>query len=152
MATLATLYEIKNKEGEIINMDVNSVVISGRITKELEISQTKNGTKVCNFSLAINNGRDKEADYIDCTLYGTAICESLDRFATKGTGLIVQERIKTDKYQVDGQNRISTFVLVNNFRVMDRWKTNAAQNGTENEDGSYPEENMSYPYYEGGTI
>ena len=133
-------------------MDINSVVISGRITKELEISQTKNGTKVCNFSLAINNGREKEVDYIDCTLYGTAICESLNSFATKGTGLIVQGRIKTDKYQVDKQNRISTFVLVNNFRVMDCWKINTAQNGTGNENGSKPEDNMSYPYYEGGMI
>lgn len=85
MATLATLHETKYKEREDKKvMDVNSVVVSGRITKELEFNQTKNGTKVCNFSLAINNGRDKEADYIDCTLYGTAICDSLDRFATKG--------------------------------------------------------------------
>lgn len=104
-------------------MDFNRVIVSGRLTKDFEIKHTNSGKSVINFSIAINNGNEQAPDYVDCTIYGDKKCETLEKFACKGTGILIEGKWKTDKYQVDGQTRTTNFLLVGAFKILDNWRT-----------------------------
>ena len=49
---------------------INRAIIVGRITKDLELRKTQNGTSVVSFTLAVNRSIKKEgqpeADFINC--------------------------------------------------------------------------------------
>ncbi len=86
-------------------ININSVTLVGRITKEIELRKTQSNTSVCNFTVAVDrrftqNG-EKQADFISCIAWKQG-AEFLDRYATKGTIVSVEGRIQTRTY--DGQN------------------------------------------------
>ena len=86
-------------------ININSVTLVGRITKEIELRKTQSNTSVCNFTVAVDrrftqNG-EKQADFISCIAWKQG-AEFLDRYATKGTIVSVEGRSQTRTY--DGQN------------------------------------------------
>ena len=43
-------------------MNINSVILVGRLTKDPELRYTPNGTACCQFSLAVGNGKGKDGE------------------------------------------------------------------------------------------
>lgn len=84
---------------------MNSISISGNITKDAETRYLQNGDAVANFSVADNQGKDKPAIFWNCSLFGKR-AESLVPYLTKGQSVTVvgniSEREWTDK---DGNKR-----------------------------------------------
>ena len=56
--------------------DLNKVIITGRLTRDSELRETKNGTAVTDVSVASNRiwskagDRQEEATFVDVTLWG----------------------------------------------------------------------------------
>ena len=53
---------------------LNSVILMGRITQDLELRQTPNGVSVVSFSLAVERnfakqGEERATDFIDCVAW-----------------------------------------------------------------------------------
>ena len=46
-------------------MDLNKVILCGRLTKDIEVKYLQNGTAVGNFSLAVNRRVKKNEQWID---------------------------------------------------------------------------------------
>ena len=67
---------------------MNNIVLSGRLTKKVEVKFTKNGKEVVNASIAVNRNRkdangERIVDYFDFTVWGkTAVY--LANFTDKG--------------------------------------------------------------------
>lgn len=104
-------------------LQLNDVRLCGRLTADVELKQTQNGTPVCSFSLAINRrvAKDKpqEADFIDCVAWrGTA--EFISKYFKKGSSLYIsgslQKRYWTEN---SGQKRYVTEVIVEEARFVD---------------------------------
>ena len=104
-------------------LQLNEVRLCGRLTADVELKQTQNGTPVCSFSLAINRrvAKDKpqEADFIDCVAWrGTA--EFISKYFKKGSSLYIsgslQKRYWTDN---NGQKRYVTEVIVEKAKFVD---------------------------------
>ena len=104
-------------------LQLNEVRLCGRLTADVELKQTLNGTPVCSFSLAINRrvARDKpqEADFIDCVAWrGTA--EFIAKYFKKGSSLYIsgslQKRYWSDN---NGQKRYVTEVIVEKAEFVD---------------------------------
>lgn len=72
------------------------LTIAGNVGKDAKLNRPGSGDPVLNFSIAVDNGKDKDgqsrpATWFDCSLWGKR-AESLERYITKGTKLTVSGR------------------------------------------------------------
>lgn len=96
---------------------MNVIAISGNISKDAEIRYTTTGDPVANFSIADNQGKDKEAIFWNAGLYGKR-AESLSKFLTKGQAVTISGTIFTNKYMdKNGIERIGYNVRVNDVAL-----------------------------------
>lgn len=113
---------------------MNRVTISGRLTKDLELKQSKNGVAVANFTLAVNSrykGKS-EADFIPCVLFGAA-AEHAVEYLKKSTKIEVEGRLQSGSYMV-GDRRVSTMSLVvSHWEFAERKMPTAAETPAETE-------------------
>ena len=117
---------------------MNSIVLSGRLTKKPELRTTQSGTSLCSFSLAIKRDKD-HTDFIDCTCYGK-VAENLVKYQDKGSIIELNGRLENYTYQdKDGRNRLKTFVSVGMINYISQPQT--SDNGAKN-DQNDPYESM----------
>lgn len=89
---------------------MNIATISGNLTKDIELSQTKTGKHVTRFCLGVR--RDKEAtDFINCEAWG-AVADLLDKYCSKGSKIGVCGKIRNVSYEKDGKTVYKTYILV----------------------------------------
>lgn len=97
------------------NLNLNNVVLGGRLTADVELKQTPSGVSVCSFTLAIDRrgaqDEQKKTDFIDCVAWrGTA--EFISRYFSKGSCLCIigsiQKRQWTDQ---SGNKRYATEIV-----------------------------------------
>ena len=72
------------------------LIIAGNVGKDAILRRTNSGDAVLGFSLAVDNGKDKngnkrDATWYDCSIWGKR-AESLERHITKGTKLTLTGR------------------------------------------------------------
>ena len=106
---------------------MNTIALTGRITKELELKETTTGKKVSEFSLAVNRVGQEQADFINCQVWGTQ-AENLAKYQGKGSLVGVVGSLRTDTYEVEGTKRYKTYVLVSNVEYLSAKKEENAQN------------------------
>lgn len=92
---------------------MNSVVLMGRITKDLELKDVGSTTMV-KFNLAVNRKKKDEADFINCVAFGKT-ADIICKYCKKGTQIVVEGRIQTGSYEKEGKKVYTTDVIVNNF-------------------------------------
>jgi single-strand DNA-binding protein len=104
---------------------MNKVVLIGRITKDLELRKTKSDKSVCEFTLATNRVGSEDADFISCMVWNQQ-AENLCKFQGKGSLIAVFGELRTDSYEIEGQKRYKTYVLVSNVEFLSK-KTESTQ-------------------------
>lgn len=100
---------------------MNKCVLLGRIATDVELRKTQTGIESCVFTIAINNGKDKngnerEADFIPCRAWRETAC-FIAKWFSKGKMILVEGKFKTDKYQHKKYPDVTvynSYVLVNN--------------------------------------
>ena len=107
---------------------LNKVIIMGRITRDLEIRQSQNGTSVLKFSVAVDRdmGKDKEksADFINCVAFGKR-AEFINQYFGKGRMIAIEGNIRTGTYEdKDGNKRYTTDVWVDDVSFTGESKQN----------------------------
>ena len=84
--------------------DINVFVVSGRLTKDIELSYTEGGTAIGKFSIASNSAKKKgekweeEVTYFNCVLWDKR-AEKLAEYMTKGLPVTVQGRVEIKEYK-----------------------------------------------------
>ena len=116
---------------------MNNVQLVGRITKDIELKQTKGGKAYCNFSLAVAREFNKEeTDFINCVAWEKK-AETIEKYVKKGHKFGVIGRIQIDKKD----NVYYTKVIVEKIYFLEGNKneTSATQNKKETEeDDDFP--------------
>ena len=89
---------------------MNQISLIGRLTKDIELSQTNNGKSVTNFTLAVNRNfknsqGEREADFINCQAWGKQ-AELLANYLSKGSQLGLVGRIQTRNYENQNGQRV----------------------------------------------
>ncbi len=96
---------------------MNTISLTGRITKDLELKCTPSGKYVCEFNLAVNRIGSETTDFITCQVWGTQ-AENLAKYQSKGSLIGIIGSIRVDTYEVEGQKRYKTYVLANNVEYL----------------------------------
>lgn len=81
---------------------MNKIIITGRITRDLELKTSSTGSEYMNFSVAVDRSRkdkdgNKQTDFFKVSVFGkTAVfCNT---YFKKGDGINVCGRMESDKY------------------------------------------------------
>ena len=102
-----------------MSADQNNINLTGRIVRDAEVRQTKNGKAVCNVALAVNGyRREDETTFFDLTLFDGKT--GVAQFLKKGTRVAVNGRLKPRKFtRKDGTEGFGLEVAVNDLTLLD---------------------------------
>jgi len=104
--------------------DINRVIIIGRLTKDVEMRQTPNGTSVTTFSVANNrtynaNGERKEqVSFFNCVAWAKT-AEIISTYVKKGQRIGIEGRLQQRSWEdKDGNKRSVVEINVENFQFL----------------------------------
>lgn len=102
---------------------MNRVCLVGRLTKDVDLRYTPNGTAVASFTLAVdrnykNAQGEKETDFIPCVVF-RQLAELCANYLSKGKMAAVDGRIQTRNYDgKDGKKVYVTEVIAENVQFL----------------------------------
>lgn len=138
------------------NLNLNKVVLAGRLTADPELKQTQSGISVLSFTLAVNrryvpkstDGQQQaqpQADFISLVAWRQS-AEFISRYFHKGSSLCVIGSIQTRTWQdQQGQKRYATEVVVDEAMFVDS-KGESSGGGSQ----SYTPEAYAAPSFSSG--
>ena len=90
-----------------------AVTLAGNVSQDAEVRHTPKGDAVAQWSVASNQGKDKPAIFLRCTLFGKRAESALPSYLTKGTPVTVMGLMTQNKYtDKNGQEKVSYEVKV----------------------------------------
>lgn len=104
-------------------MSVNKVMLIGRVGSDVTI-RTAGDQKVASFTLATSEkykGKDgnmvENTEWHNISIWGK-LAEVAEKYVTKGTQLYIEGKIKTEKYQKDGQDKFIVRIVANSMQLL----------------------------------
>lgn len=120
------------------NLNLNKVVLCGRLTADPELKQTQSGISVVSFTLAVNRRRfqssgdasqAQQADFIRLVAWRQT-AEFINKYFKKGSALCVTGSIQTRTWtDQQGQKRNDTEVVVDEAMFVDGRNEGGAMQG-----------------------
>mgnify|MGYP002714764422 FL=1 len=105
-------------------MDMNRVVLVGRLTKDAELRYTPSGVAVATFTLAVNRPftnqqGEREADFVNVVAWRKT-AENVANYTTKGSLVAIDGRLQTRSYEKDGRRVYVAEVVADNVQFLAR--------------------------------
>ena len=126
---------------------INKVILIGNLGRDPEVRHFDNGGVVARFPVATNESyRDKNNEWQTITEWHDVVvwrnlAERAERQLRKGSLVYVEGKLTHRKWtDRDGNDRYSTEVVANTFRIMDRRDSESSRTET----GSFPGETSAY--------
>ncbi len=132
---------------------INRVVLTGRLTRDVELRYTQSGTAVASFVMAVdrsytNSNGDREADFINAVIWRKP-AENFANFFGKGSLVGIDGRLQSRSYEDQNkQRRYVTEVVVESFTFLESRSDSDARRNKQNENTSYTRNNNSNPFGE----
>ena len=100
-----------------MSWDINQVILVGRLAKDPELRYTQQGTPVCSFSIANNQGQESTS-YFDIVTWNKQ-AENCSQYLSKGKQIAVNGRLSQRKWQdQNGQNRYKIEIIANTVQFL----------------------------------
>ena len=108
-------------------MNINSVILVRRLTKDPEVTYTPNGTGCCQFNLAVGNGKDKDGEERPASFPNIVVwdkqAENLAKYQKKGNQIAVDGKLQTRSYENEkGVKVYVTEVVARQIQFLDSKK------------------------------
>lgn len=111
------------------NLNLNKVILGGRLTQNPELKQTPSGVMVLNFTIAVNrkyvsknddgSPNQPQADFINCVAWRQQ-ADLISRYFRKGSCICIAGNIQTRTYNdQQGNKRYVTEVVVDELYFVD---------------------------------
>jgi single-strand DNA-binding protein len=104
--------------------DLNQCSFIGRLGAEPDTRYMPNGKAITSFSIAVGSqwknkdGEKQEStEWVNITAFDK-LAEICGEYLKKGSQVFIQGRIKTDKYEKDGQTRYSTKIIAETMQML----------------------------------
>jgi single-strand DNA-binding protein len=117
--------------------NINSVVITGNLTKDPELRSTPGGTSVCKLRVAVNSRRKDgstgewvdKPNYFDVTVWG-AQGENCANYLSKGRPVAVQGRLDWREWEAqDGSKRQAVEIIADSVQFLGSRSDNPSGGG-----------------------
>lgn len=112
---------------------INTIVLTGRLTKDPELKSGQSGKVYARFTLAVDRPMQKgEADFINCVAFGKT-AELIGEYLRKGRKVGIIGRLQMGKYEVNGEKRTSYDVIVETLEFLESKNTAKAEENATSE-------------------
>ncbi len=122
---------------------LNRVQLIGNLGRDPESKFTPTGKKVCHFSIAVSNrwkdksGELKETtEWVNIEAWGR-LGEVCQEYLKKGSLIFIEGRLKTDKYESNGETKYYTKVVAQSLQFLDRKGKEEPVMAVDEEPGEY---------------
>ncbi|MBV6393853.1 MAG: Single-stranded DNA-binding protein [Anaerolineales bacterium] len=122
---------------------LNRVQLIGNLGRDPESKFTPTGKKVCHFSIAVSNrwkdksGELKETtEWVNIEAWGR-LGEICQEYLKKGSLIFIEGRLKTDKYESNGETKYYTKVVAQSLQFLDRKGKEEPVMAVDEEPGEY---------------
>lgn len=106
--------------------NLNHVVVSGNLTRDVELRSTAGGMSIGGFGLACNDRRKNASgewedvpNFLDCVLFGKR-AESLQPYLAKGTKVTICGKLRWSQWEKDGAKRSKIEIIVDDIELMSK--------------------------------
>lgn len=99
---------------------MNVVILTGRLTRDPELKFGQSGKAYSRFSLAVDRmfSKDGDVDFINCVAFGKT-AELIGEYLRKGKKAGVTGKLQMNRYEVNGEKRISYDVIVDTVEFLE---------------------------------
>lgn len=107
--------------------DLNKVMLTGRLGKDVELRVTPNGSSVATFSVASSrnvkdgDGWKEQTEWFNVVAW-EKLAETCANYLHKGSRVYIEGRLQTREYEKDGQKRYFTEVITTDMIMLDSKK------------------------------
>lgn len=129
----------------------NTIILNGRLTRDVELSHMQDGKAVAKFTVAVNraykdaNG-DRQADFHNCVIFGNR-AEAVANYFHKGDMIGVAGELRDNNYEKDGVTHYNKQIVVDSFGFRgqnSQNNQNTSQDGVQNTtEGNYAQNNQN---------
>ncbi|OYP34727.1 single-stranded DNA-binding protein [Rhodopirellula sp. MGV] len=102
----------------------NRVILVGNLTRDIELRYIPSGQAVSDVTIAVNDRRKtasgdwvEEACFVDVTLWGRN-AEVASEYLSKGSPVLIEGRLKLDRWETDGQKRSKLRVICEKMQML----------------------------------
>ena len=122
----------------------NLTILTGRITKDLELKQAGQ-TQVTNFFMAVDNPFKKDdTSFFDIVAFGKT-AQLLNDYCGKGSKVLIEGNLKQDRFQdKEGNNRSVVRVIANRIEFLDSKGSNQQNSQPQQQRGQAPAGNNPF--------
>lgn len=123
---------------------INRFTVEGRLTKDIELKKTTNGTFVSEFDIACTRNRKNDAgeydsDFFRCKVF-SKLAEIAEKYGQKGRRVLVDGRLQVRRYEAkDGTQRTITELIVDNISFMPMGEKASGKAAYKPSDNAQPE-------------
>ena len=108
-------------------VSINSVAISGNLTRDPDMRVTSSGLAIMDLGVAVNDRRKNQQtgewedvpNFVDCVLMGRR-AEALSPHLSKGMKVAIDGRLRYSSWEKDGQRRSKLEVVVDEIEFMSK--------------------------------
>lgn len=100
--------------------DLNVVMVVGRLTRDPELSYTKDNTPMCRFSIANNRGtQEGDVNFFDVVAWNKT-AEIVNQHLRKGAQVAIEGKLKQNKFQdkTTGQMRSGINIIASSVQFL----------------------------------
>ena len=105
-------------------MNVNKIMLTGRLVADPDVRHTKDSKPVVSFRLAVNRyakkGEESKADFFRCVAFNglAKVCED---YLKKGKLVAIVGKMQTNQYETkNGKKRSSSEIIIDTLQMMDQ--------------------------------
>lgn len=107
---------------------MNTIAISGRLTKPIELKYTINSKECVMNAIAVqrdykNSDGEYPVDFIKINVFGPQ-AKYLEKYAEKGSRVLVKGKLYTGSYEKDGSKIPTSYIMVDYIEIFDFAKKN----------------------------
>ena len=133
---------------------VNRVILIGNLGRDPEVRSLESGTRVAKITLATTESfknkegnREERTEWHNVTLW-RGLAEVADKYLKKGMLVYIEGRLRTRKYEKDGQTKYITEVEADNMTMLGGKREGSADEPIQQESNEAPRapENDDLPF------
>jgi single-strand DNA-binding protein len=99
-------------------MNINKIICTGRLTKDPELREVSEETKVCQLRLAVDGmGRGREVGYVNVAVFGAG-GEAAAKVLAKGWLVAVDGRLEYGEWETEGGEKRHDYSVVGNAEFL----------------------------------
>lgn len=130
-------------------MDINSINIIGRLTKDAELSYSGAGAAIVNFSIAVDHMKKKDGtadtSFFNCKVFGK-LGETLNKYMVKGKQVAIRGFLKQERWEKDGQKQSRVVLNCEEIELLGGNSNGGNNSGYDNGGYGNGYENQGYGY------